>query len=73
MLKRLYIIQSGQAFDKDWITNKKISAKNAFILSMIFTRRPKGVGKKQGCSVLAFEVLLLNKYRLSTGAIELIL
>ncbi len=41
-----------------------------FALSMIFVRRPKGVGKKQGCGVLTFVVLLSDKDRLSTGAIE---
>jgi len=40
---------------------------------MIFARRPKGVGKKQGCGVLAFVVLLSDKDRLSTGAIEPVL
>ena len=47
---------------------------NALILlSMIFARRPKGVGKKQGCGVLMFVVLLSDKERLSTGAIEPVL
>ena len=44
-----------------------------FVLSMIFARRPKGVGKKQGCGVLVFVVLLSDKDRLSTGAIEPVL
>ena len=44
-----------------------------FALSMIFARRPKGVGKKQGCGMLTFAVLLSDKDRLSTGAIEPVL
>ena len=46
---------------------------NPFALSIIFARRPKGVGKKQGWGVLAFVVLLSDKDRLSTGAIEPVL
>ena len=44
-----------------------------FVLSKIFVRRPKGVAKKQGCDVIALEVLLSDKDRLSTGAVEPVL
>ena len=41
-----------------------------FVLSRIFARRSKVVGKKQGGVVVVSAVLLLDKDRLSTGAIE---
>jgi hypothetical protein len=41
-----------------------------FVLSRIFACRSKGVGKKQGGIVVTFAALLLDKDRLSTGAIE---
>ena len=44
-----------------------------FVLSKIFDRRSKGVAKKQGCGVVAFEVLLSDKDRPSTGALEPVL
>ena len=50
-----------------------VKPSSPFGLSRIFARRSKGVGKKHGCGVVAFLVLLSDKDRLSTGAIEPVL
>lgn len=66
---------SGCASVLAWVLQLKALVKpsSPFGLSRIFARRSKGVGKKHGCGVVAFLVLLSDKDRLSTGAIEPVL